>query len=134
MRMERPNSLFHDLAVRFDRIAARRTAILVRDLDIAYVHDLLRMNGLSFQVSFTKHQYARSRYRRSNQNSLVVFPFPTLPVHSLNLRKLSLHRNRHIHKSVSGLILRNLDVLGLVPGYLSDLLLDDGFRCSAQSS
>ena len=54
-----PNSLFHDLAVRFDRIAARPIPIFVPDLDIAYVHDLLRMNELSFQVSHTKHQHAR---------------------------------------------------------------------------
>ena len=120
-------------ACRLDRIAARLVAIFVRDLDIAYVHDFLRMNGLSFLVFFTKHQDARSRYRRSNPNSLIGIPSPTLSVHSLNLRKLSLHRSRHIHNFVSVRILRNLDVLGLVPDYLSDLLLSDGFRFSARS-
>ena len=49
-RIDRPNSLFHDLAVRFDRIAAKPISIFVRDLDIAYVHDLLRVNELSFVV------------------------------------------------------------------------------------
>ena len=42
----------------------------------------------------------------------------------LNLRDLSLHRNRHINNLVNVLSLRNLDVLGL----LVDLLLGDGFH------
>ena len=53
--IERPNSLFHDLAGRFDRNAAKPTAIIVRDLDIACVHDLLRLNELSFQVAYKKN-------------------------------------------------------------------------------
>ena len=32
------DSLFHDLAVRFDRFAARQKTILFRDLHIAHVH------------------------------------------------------------------------------------------------
>ena len=131
MRIERPNSLFHDLAVRFDRIAARLMAIFVRDLDIAHVHDLLRMNELSFQVSYTKRQHARSQYRRSNPIPLIEFPSPTLSVHSLNLRDGILYHNRNINNFVSVRILRDLDVCGLVPGDLSDLLLGDGFRFSA---
>ena len=87
----------------------------------------LRTNELSFQVSFTKHQNARSLLQRSNPNSFVGFPSPTLSVHSLNQRKLSLHLNRHIHNFVIVLILRNLDLV-------VDLLLDDLFRFSARSS
>ena len=85
---------------------------------------------LSFQGSFTKRHHARSRYRRSNPNPPTGSPSPTLSVHSLNLGLLSLYHNRHIHYSVSVLILVNLDVLGL----LVHLLLDDGFRFSARSS
>ena len=125
----RSNSLFHDLAVRFDRISVRLVAVFVRDLDIAYVHDLLRMIELS-QVSFTKHQHARSLYRRSNPHPLVGFPSPTLSVHRLNLRNLFLYHNSDINNFVSVLILGNLDVLGL----LVDLHLGIGFRFSARSS
>ena len=90
---------FTSLAVRFDRSCCETCGHLCPEtLTIAHVHDLLRMDGLSFQVSFTKNQYVRSRYRRSSPNSLVGFPSPTLSVHSLNLRKLSLHRNRHMHQ------------------------------------
>ena len=137
-KIERPNSLFHDLAVRIDRIATRLMAIFVRNVYIAYVHDLLRMNELSFQVSSTKRHHARSPYRRSNPNPLTGFPSPTLSARSLNLRVLSLPLNRHIINLVSVLILRDLDVCGLVPlgvlGHVVDLLLDDGFRFSARSS
>ena len=38
----------------------------------------------------------------------------TLSPHSLNLEDLSLHRNRSINNFVHVLILRNLDVLGLL--------------------
>ena len=38
----RSSSLFHDLAVLFDRIAVRRIAIFVLDLDIAYVQKLFK--------------------------------------------------------------------------------------------
>ena len=138
MGIERPNSLLHDLVVRFDRIAARLKAIFVRDLDIAYVHDLLRMNELSFQVSFTQHQHARSLYRTSNPNPLVESPSPTLSVHRLNLGNRFLYHNSHINNFVCVLTLGNLDVLGLAPlgvyGLLIDLLLGDGFRFSARSS
>ena len=37
--IERPNSLFRDLAVRFDRVCSK-TIVLVRDLRIAHVHEL----------------------------------------------------------------------------------------------
>ena len=77
-RIERPNSLFHDLAVRSDRIGARLIDIFVGNVYIAHVHDLLRMNELSFQVSTTKRHHARSPYRRSNPNPLIGFPSLTL--------------------------------------------------------
>ena len=64
--IELPNSLFDDLPVCFDRIAVGLTTIFVRDLDIACVHDLLRKNELSLQVSFTKH--ARSEHGESFRN------------------------------------------------------------------
>ena len=35
-----PNSVFHDLAVRFDRRASRLITIFIRDLHIAHVHEL----------------------------------------------------------------------------------------------
>ena len=38
--IERPNSLFRDLAVRFDRVLRSKTIILVQDLHIAHVHEL----------------------------------------------------------------------------------------------
>ena len=105
---------------------------------IAYVHDLLRMNELSSQVSSTKRHHARSPFRRSNPNPLIGSPSPNLSVHILNLRKLSLHRNRHINNFVSVLILCDLDVCGLVPlgvfGLVVDLLQGDGFRFFARSS
>ena len=85
------------------------------------------MNELSFQVPSTKRQHARSQYRRSNPNLLVGSSSPTLFVHRLNLKKLSLHSNRHINNFVSVLILRNLDVLG----HLVDLLLGDGILFSS---
>ena len=101
-RIELPNSLFRDLAACFDRIAAGLKAIFVRDLDIACVHDLLRMNVLfRFKGFFIKRHNARLRYRRSNSNPLIGAPSPTLSVHSLNLRNLFLYYNRHIHSFVS---------------------------------
>ena len=45
----------------------------------------------------------------------------TLSPHGLNLRKLSLHRNRHINNLISVLLLVNLDALG----FLVDLLWCD---------
>ena len=116
----------------------RLVAIFVGNEYIAHVRDLARMNELSFQVSTTKRHHARSPYRRSNPNPLIGFPSPTLSARSLNLRVLSLPLNRHINNFVSVLILRDLDVCGLVPlgvlGHVIDLLLDDGFRFSARSS
>ena len=57
-------------------------------------------------------------------------------MHSLNLRNKFLYHNSHINNFVSALILRNLDVFGLVPlgvfGLLVDLLRGDGFRFSAR--
>ena len=82
------------------------------------------MNELSFQVSFTKRHCARLQYRRSNPNTLVRFPFPTLSVHKLSLRNLSLQRNTHINNFVCVLILRNLDVFGLFPLGVFGLLVD----------
>ena len=73
------------------------------------------MSLTSFQVSFTKRHHARLHDRKSKPNSLVKYPSPTLSVHRLNLRDLSLHRDRHINKFVSVLNLRDLDVFGLVP-------------------
>ena len=35
-----PNSLVHDLAVRFDRFDARQINIFIRDLHIAHIHEL----------------------------------------------------------------------------------------------
>ena len=96
------------------------------------------MNELSFQVSDTQRHHARSQYRRSNPNPLIGSPSPILSVHSLNLGILFLSHNGHINNFVSVLILRDLDVLGLVPlgvfGHVVDLLLGDGFRFSARSS
>ena len=103
--IEPPNSLFHDIAVRFDRVAARMfimTIILVRGLHIAHVHELF---WVSFHfMSFTKRQHARSLYRRSNPNPLVESLSPN-PAVRLNLGKLSLYCNSHINNSVSVLIL-----------------------------
>ena len=120
--IERPSSIFQDLAVRFDRIAARRNAIFVCDLDIAYVHDLLRMIELSFQVSYKKA--SRSPYRRSNPNPLVGLPSPILSVHRLNLGNKILYYNSHFNNFVRVLILCNLDVCGLVPLGVLDLVVD----------
>ena len=76
------------------------------------------MNGLSCQVSFTKRQPVRSQYRNSNPSwigkQLISCDASwTLSPHSLDLRKLSLHRSTHINNLISALILVNLNVLGL---------------------
>ena len=113
------------------RSFTRLKPFCVRDLDIAHVQDLLRMNGLSFQASFTKHLKARSLYRRSNPNSHRVSFSSSFCAWFES--KQSPHRNKHINNVVNELILRNLDVLRLVPSYLSDFLLGDGFRFSARS-
>ena len=121
----RSNSLFHDLAVRVDRIAARQITIFIRDLQIAH---FLNERTPSFQMSFTKRHHARLQYRRSNL--LGRSPSPTLPVHKLNLRNLSLYPNRHICNFVSVLILRHLDV----HVHLVDRLLGHRYIFSALSS
>ena len=67
-------------------------------------------------MSFTKRHHAHLQYRRSNPNSACQgLLLQALSVHRLNLRNLSLHRNRHINNFVSVLFLRDLDVFGLVP-------------------
>ena len=125
------------------------------------------MTELSFQVSFTERQYARSLYRRSNPNSLhvhciggptqthlsgfLLFLLQLFLCLVCTCGKQSLYLKSHIHNFVSVLILRGLDVCGLVPLgvlilvnldvlgllvdlLLGDLLLGDWFRFSARSS
>ena len=74
MSIKRPNSLCHDPALRFDRIAARLEAIFVQDLNIAYAHDLLQMNELSFQVSYTKRHHMHVLNFGFNPNPLIGSP------------------------------------------------------------
>ena len=85
--------------------------------------------SLSFHVYFTK-RHARSLYLRSNKIPLSGILLQLFLCIILNLGKLSLHLNRHIHNFVSVQILVNVDVLRL----LDDLFLDDGFRFFARSS
>ena len=96
------------------------------------------LSELSFRVSFTKRQCARSLHLRSNPNSIIGLPSPTPSVHGLVLNNLSLTFDKHINNSVSVRILRNLHVLGLalpdVFGLLVNLLRRDGFRFSARSA
>ena len=101
-RTELPNSLFHDLAACFDRIAAGLKAIFVRDLGIAYVHDLLRMNVLfrfkCLSQSVTMHVCGIGGPTQIHLLGLLLQLFLNT---SLNLRNLFLYYNRHIHSFVS---------------------------------
>ena len=93
MRIKRPNSLFHDLTVRFDRIAARPITIFVRDLYIAYVSSA---NERAF-ISSVIHKAPTCTFTVSE-----VQPKSTYWV--------SFSNNGHINNFVSVLILRDLDV------------------------
>ena len=83
-------------------------------------------------MSYTRRQHERSQYRKSNPNPLIGFPSPTLSVHCFESERQDPFQNSHINNFVSVLILRDLDVFGLVPlgvlGHVVDLLLGDGFR------
>ena len=132
--IERPSSLFHDLVVRFDRPAAGQITTLVRDLDIAYVHELV---GVSFHSSVfhrTSHVHVHC-IGGSTQTRLSGFLLLLFLCISYIWGNLFLHHNSRVNSFVCVLILRNLDVLGLlVDLLLGDLLLGDWFRLSALSS
>ena len=85
--------------------------------------------GFHFPVSCTEREHACSLYRRSNSSPLVESLSPTLSVRLLILGETCFcHHNSHINNFVCVLILRNLDVLGLVVDLLLVDLLDDPGR------
>ena len=79
----RSNSLFHDLVVfRFDRVDARQTPILFLVLHIAHVHGLFWLNfGLE---CLSQHVNMSFTVREAKLNSLIGFPSPSLSVSHIN--------------------------------------------------